>query len=196
MLEKLLKRLADSWTKEKDRKKDWYPSPGSSHMSPHKGATDQISFRGDADQDEIISHSNLLSLWTLLWCWMDGPPACLAYTATHRKQGDTKHKRRLRKEDSQSNIMSCNTTNWNTRVGKPELSCSCYACNVICISFTGASQEQVWCTLQQLIVLTLFSRWKQCEESAGQDSVRHKQPHKSSSAVLLQKYNEVNSRFR
>lgn len=46
-------------------------------------ATHQISLRGDADQDEIISHSNLLPLWPLLWCRMDGPPACLAYTQTH-----------------------------------------------------------------------------------------------------------------
>lgn len=32
----------------------------------HVVATDQISFRGDADKDEIISHSHLLSLRSLL----------------------------------------------------------------------------------------------------------------------------------
>jgi hypothetical protein len=38
----------------------------------------EVPFRGDRDEDEVVPDSDLLALWPLLWCWVDGPPARLA----------------------------------------------------------------------------------------------------------------------
>ncbi len=42
-------------------------------------AAHQIAFRGDGDEDNVVTHTNLLTLWPLLGGRVDCPPARLTF---------------------------------------------------------------------------------------------------------------------